>query len=369
MADSVHLARWLKQFESSDHEFRIVSSSPHRKIHSVLRDLLNNNPRYSMGLLSRLLSLPLWLADRLASDWLRGSLIALTASRFKPDVVHVLEFQNGGYSYLRASALSKSVRSAKLLLTPYGSDIYWFQRFPSHLKRISRLVSRADALSAECLRDERLASKYGFNGAFGPRIPAFGAMELSPIRSGNVVRTRVAVKGYQNHWGQALNALAALESIADELSDYEITLFSCNRVTINAAKKFSERTGLKVVAHGKAALSNFEVQEIMSESIAMVALSTSDGISASMIEAMANGAVPIQSRTSCCDEWLDDAVGGFLVDFDGIHEVAEKLKFVIQNPNFRQAAARHNFASLSAKLHPQLAQQAAYETYEILKAS
>jgi glycosyltransferase involved in cell wall biosynthesis len=309
------------------------------------------------------------LVDRFTSDWLRGTLISLNALGFKPDVVHVLEFQNGGYSYLRAAQMSKAIRAAKLLLTPYGSDIYWFQKFPAHLKRISKLVARADAFSAECLRDELLATKYGFSGALGPRIPAFGAMELNSARSLNSARNRIAIKGYQNHWGQALNALSAIESISSELHDYEITLFSCNRVTIKAASLLSRKTGLNVTAYGKGALSNAEVQRIMSESIAMIALSTSDGISASMIEAMANGAVPIQSRTSCCDEWLDQGVGGFLVDFDNVKDVAEKLKFIVQNPGFRESAALHNFASLQAKLSPEKATQAAFETYEMLKLS
>lgn len=370
MADSVHLARWLTQFEGSEHQFRIVSSTPHRKIHPMLASVLKNKPnQFSLGLLSRFLSLPLWVADRITSDWLRGALLALNARGFKPDVVHVLEFQNGGYSYLRAASISKTLRSAKLLLTPYGSDIYWFQRFPSHLAKVSKLVSRADAISAECLRDELLAKKYGFVGLLGPRIPAFGAMELSEARSGNPVRTRIAVKGYQNHWGQALNAIQALESISKELDGFEVTLFSCNRVTIKAAAEFAKRTGLRVTAHGKGSLSNFEVQQIMSESVAMVALSTSDGISASMIEAMANGAVPIQSRTSCCDEWLDDGKGGFLVDFDDIQDVAEKLRFVIHNPHFRVAAAKHNFASLQEKLNAESARIAARQTYEMLKSS
>lgn len=370
MADSIHLAQWLRQFEGSEHNFRIVSSSPHRRVHKVIRELIHKSPQqFSMSLVSRVLSLPLWILDRFLSNALRGALIAKAAQSFKPDLIHVLEFQNGGYSYLRGRVVSRRLRQTPLLLTPYGSDIYWFQRFPSHLARIKSLLACASAISAECRRDELLATKYGFQGEFGPRVPAFGVMTLDPIRSNNQARSRIAVKGYQNHWGQALNALHAIESIAEKLSGFEITLYSCNKVTIKEAHRVADRTGLKIVAHPKGALSHLQVQRIFSESVALVALSTSDGQSASMVEAMANGAVPIHSRTSCCDEWMEDGKGGFLVDFDDIQDVASKLAFVVENPAFRAAAAKSNFEYLTSRLDPERTLAEVFETYEMLKPS
>lgn len=370
MADSIHLAQWLRQFEGSDHEFRLVSSSPHRRLHRVIRELVARSPKqFSIGFVSRVMSLPLWIMDRLFSNSLRGALIASNARWFQPDLVHVLEFQNGGYSYLRGAAISRTLREAPLLLTPYGSDIYWFQRFTNHMPRIRALLARADAMSAECRRDEILATKYGFQGLFGPRIPAFGIMKLDAMRSQNPIRPRIAVKGYQNHWGQALNALKAIESIASQLLEFEITLYSCNGVTIKEAHRVADRTGLKIVAHPKGALTHDQVQKIFSESIALVALSTSDGQSASLVEAMANGAVPIHSRTSCCDEWMEEGKGGFLVDFDDVEDVASRLSFVVNNPAFRETAAKSNFEYLTARLNPAQALAAVRETYEMLKAS
>jgi glycosyltransferase involved in cell wall biosynthesis len=38
-----------------------------------------------------------------------------------------------------------------------------------------------------------------------------------------------------------------------------------------------------------------------------VGLSESDGISTSMLEAMAMGAIPVQTSTACCDEWFGDS--------------------------------------------------------------
>ena len=38
-----------------------------------------------------------------------------------------------------------------------------------------------------------------------------------------------------------------------------------------------------------------------------VGLSLSDGISTSLLESMAMGAIPVQTATACCDEWFTDS--------------------------------------------------------------
>lgn len=367
MADSVHLAKWLRQFKGSSHKFEVVSSSPHRRIHPILQELMSQGDQYKIHWLSRLASLPLWLADRVFGDWLRGALLAWRSSQFQPELVHVLEFQNGGYSFLRARSLTKAIR-VPLLLTPYGSDIYWFQNFPKHLAKIKKLLGFASGISSECKRDEALATKYGFAGKFAPRIPASGGMKLDADLRDTGPRERIAIKGYQNKWGQALTALACVEEMSQELLDYEITLFSCNKVTIQAARKLAQRTGLTVTAYGKGALKNEQVHELLSESVALVSLSTSDGVPASMLEAMANGAIPIQSDTSCCEEYLVNGIGGFLVRWDDKEQIKEKLRYILTDSNFRTSAAKANFAKLKELADGERSLAAAYEAYDMLVA-
>jgi glycosyltransferase involved in cell wall biosynthesis len=221
-------------------------------------------------------------------------------------------------------------------------------------------------MSSECRRDELLAEKYGFKGRFTPRVPAFGAIEIHEAAEDRSNRNQIAVKGYQNKWGQALLALKALESISSRLSGYSIVLYSCNEVTLKAARDFSKRTGLEVTAFPKGALSNQEVLDIFQNSAVYIGLSTSDGISASMIEAMANGAIPIQSDTSCCDEWLENEKGGYLVPFDDTAKVAELVTKILEDENWQINAAKKNFETLRVKLDPTATKDAALQTYELL---
>lgn len=366
MCDSVHLARWLSQFTDSDLKFRLVPSSPQRRLHPLLRNLIESFENFSLSRASRFLALPLWLLDRFLGDFLRAILIAIEARKFGPTLVHVLEFQNGGYAYLRARQLSPVLRRVPLMLTPYGSDLFWFKDVPGHLKKLRRLLSIADGLSSECRRDEQLAQELGFKGRLLPRIPAFGAVDIPTQVAAPQDRHIIAVKGYQNRWGQALNAIAALESVADLIQNYEIVLFSCNRRTMAAAKKLSAKTGLRVSSFKKNSLSHTEVQGILAESAIFIGLSKSDGISASMIEAMANGAVPLQSDTSCCDEWLEHGKGGYLVKYDDIRGVASLVVEVLAKPDFIAEAAALNRASLKARLDSAKTRLAARQTYDFM---
>ena len=366
MADSVHLGRWLEHFEDSEHEFLIFPSSPHRKIHSKIRSLMERKPaKFKIPSLMRFLALPLWVLDRLADNWVRGFLLSYYSLGFKPQLVHVLEFQNAGYTYLKARKINVVLADVRLLLTPYGSDMYWFMRFPKHERILRQLVGCAAAMSCECQRDEKLATSLGFKGQFMPRVPAFGHVQLNTEMNDHV-RDKIMVKGYQNKWGQAANAIRALKIAAPHLQELEIHFFSCNFSTIWRARKLAFETGLNVITHPKGTLSHDDIQKLFASTLIYVGLSKSDGISASMIEAMAGGAIPIQSNTSCCEEWLKDGEGGYLVDFDAITSIADHIIALVTSSDKLAKARERNFSDLLQNLEPTKTKRAVHETYEKL---
>jgi hypothetical protein len=358
MADSIHLARWLMQFQGQGYLFRLVSSSPHRRIHPLIKKMLaegkSGGIQISIPWISAKLSLVLWLLDRFTGNLLRGMLVRREVLKFKPDLVHALELQNAGYSTAVAYRGIPKQKRPKLLITNYGSDVYWFRQFPSHMKKLLELANFADAFSAECVRDVALAKEIGFHGTFMETMPNSGGIKIneeaiSAEAQSSSARTTIAIKGYQNVWGQALVALKAIESLSPELDDFRIELFSCNSKTIKAAKRLRKSTGLQIVTHKKHSLSHAEVLAIMRRSIAYIGLSKSDGISTSMIEAMSQGAIPIQSDTSCANEWLRSGQDGYLVGFDDWGAVAGGLKQVLENPEFVARARATNYQTIREK--------------------
>lgn len=363
MADSIHLARWIMQYENSSFDLRLISSSPHRKLHPDISAMIaGEHPsgiRLSMPWVSRVLSLPMWILDRFADDLFRSSLIRHQIRSWKPELVHALELQNAGYATARALERIAPSSRPKLLITNYGSEIVWFRQFPKHLAKLKNLVRMADAFSAECNRDVLLAKEIGFTGTVLSTIPVSGGIDFSkqiaPFNDtdlGN--RKTISIKGYQNVWGQALNALAAVEAIAGQLEDFTIELFSCNRKTILAAKRLARRTDLTVVAHKKHSLNHSDVLDIMRRSLAYIGLSKSDGISTSMIEAMSQGAIPIQSNSSCGSEWLENGRDGFLVQFDDVEGVSRALTKILSDQEFVSLAQHRNYDTITTRYDKKL---------------
>jgi glycosyltransferase involved in cell wall biosynthesis len=310
MFDSIHSARWLAQFKDANYEFLLFPSSPHRRVRPELKALLYSatGSNYKLFPFSRLFGLPFWIADKFLGNLIRGSLIGMAARRFKPDVVHLLELQNAGYIGLKAFGNQKSDFS--LISTNWGSDIFWFQRFPEHKKKLQQLLVISDFYSAECHRDVRLAQELGFAGTALPVIPNAGGFDAELLAKSQVPsaeRKVIAIKGYEGWVGRAITALKAIDQISTELAGYELEVYSSNQKTVRFAKQASKRTGLSIKIHPKGALSHSQVLDLFSRSKIYVGLSESDGISTSLLEAMAMGAIPVQTSTACCDEWFGDS--------------------------------------------------------------
>jgi glycosyltransferase involved in cell wall biosynthesis len=259
--------------------------------------------------LARYFTLPLWILDKLASNLFRGSLLRQAIKKFKPNIVHALELQNAGYVALRALSAGRP-KDLRLLVTNWGSDIFWFQRFPKHKVKLQKLMRLADVYSAECERDVVLARNLGFTGQAMPVIPnagGFSEADFAIPRLAPRERKTIALKGYHGWVGKAKVSLEAVREMSEELQGYKIIVYSANRSVLKLAKQISKQTGLEITAFGKGAMSHKQVLEMFAKSKIYVGLSESDGISTSMLEAMAMGAIPVQTSTACCDEWFGDS--------------------------------------------------------------
>ena len=340
MLDSVHVARWLKQFEGENLTFWLFPSSPHRRIHPEIVNLASAGQfNFVKGV--QLLGAAAWLMDRLFNNRFRALFLDKLIYRVRPDFVHALELQNAGYLCMRLNSLYGD-GCPRLIVTNYGSDIFWFKDRPSHKVKLRALLTRADFYSCECLRDVRLARDLGFTGKVLPVIPNSGGFTrsqlLRPILAPNS-RKVLAVKGYWGWAGRANVALKALASIADEVREFEIVVYSANFRTRLLARIVALRSGLNVRTLGKGTLSHDEMLALFASAKLYIGVSLTDGISTSLLEAMAMGAIPIQTKSACCDEWFTDT--GIQIDSLETAFVAEKIRLglnLAENPE----SARRN---------------------------
>lgn len=359
MANSIHVARWLELLVDLPYEVELISSNPSNHVHPKIDKLVRasgNDQKMILraSFITRRFSVYMWLADRIFQDWIRAIFIALRIAITSPDLVHVLELQNGGYPTSKAMRLLKRGRRPMLFVTNYGSDVYWYRKFPSHVQKLKRLLEEADYFSAECQRDVEIAKGLGFNKTVLSTCPVTGGISVDLMPRGlNSIplseRRSIAIKGYQGEWGQALEAIdALLKTDLDILRKFQVELYSCDTATVNAARKLQE-LGISVLTTGKGELSHEQMLELFKRSRLYIGLSTSDGISTSMLEAMSQGAIPIQTNTSCANEWISSTAQGFVVALGNSLGIANAVERVLSDDAYVISAQASNFKVIESR--------------------
>jgi hypothetical protein len=354
MADSVHLANWLQNMAALPVNVTLVSSSPHRRVHPKIVALIGARNQAGMSLTmpnwSRNFGLLLWTLDRFLGEQFRGRLVRNLIQKLKPDLIHVVEFQHAGYILLRALSKPFPGQRPKVMSSNYGSDIYWFRKFPNHKRKISALLKVTNHYTSECARDITLAKELGFNGT-STLIPNTGGVSeelLARDQNGSDASSRrlLVLKGYQNKFGQALQGVGSLFRLRQSLRGFEIVSVSTNIITAVSLVVLKIFSGLKISLHLKGALTNTEVLSLMSRARVYVGLSKSDGISTSLLEAMAMGAFPIQTGTSCASEWFENGKSGAIVALGKNDEIDEWIRKAVSDDHLVDKAQQINASTI-----------------------
>ena len=350
MVDSVHTARWLEQFENSQDEFVLFPSSPHRRIHPKIKHLLGTSSVMNIAIPSGLRQTGLLLAvlDKLIDNRARGLLLRRVIRAFKPDILHAVETQGAGY--ITSVALKKISSKPFFILTLWGSDLFWFRRFKRHELKLQELMPQVDRLAMECQRDVAIANQLGFKGEQYPPFPVTGGYDVeafSKIASTIPTSKRkvILVKGHTRFVGRAELALKALEDVRDLLDGYNIVVYSADPKARQIARKLATRHSLDVTLYKRGSLAHDEAINLFSQARIYLGISLSDGLPNSLQEAMVLGAFPIQTNTSCADEWIVEGKNGFIVDPHNHESIVSALRKALENDALVDAAATLNLAT------------------------
>lgn len=325
MLDSIHLARWLENAKfPKDLELTLIPTSPMRKMHPRLKKWLENKKAESNSTIIVspwlvALAIPLWFADRdiLFRRRLLGMLVRSSIAKYQPDIVHLLETQGAGYAYLESTRAGVDPNlKPKIILTLFGSDLFWFSQFPKHEVRLRRLLRQVDFLSTECSRDLVLARKLGFTGHGISGAPVGGGLPEEKIVRPRTkeVRNVISIKGYGGSWGLGHLVIPILAKHSDFLQQKKVVIYSASRKAAKACREYLVPIGVPYEIHKKHSLTQERLLEIFRSSLIHIGISKSDGLPASMLESMSQGAFPIQSRTACIDGWFEHGVSGLATE-------------------------------------------------------
>jgi len=364
MPDSIHTVRWISQIADQGWDIFlfpvfIARSSPDLRNLTVFESFIPGRKAKENHVHSIWWTIPFFLADFVMSrikgvktNYFATRALAIIIRWLQPDSVHSLEIQHAGYMTLDA----KNILPKKFpvwIVTNWGSDIYLFERLAEHRPKIEAVLAGCDYYSCECQRDVRLAQALGFQGITLPVVPDAGGMELSKVSMLKSItptgsRRMIVLKGYQNWAGRALVGLEAVRYCADLLQDYTLIIYMASPEILIAAELFSQDT--KIPVQIVSSVPHDEMLRWYSRARIYIGLSISDGISTSLLEAMAMGTFPIQSCTACADEWIANGESGFIVPPEDPRAIAEALRRALTDDPLVNRAAEINAQTIAQRL-------------------
>lgn len=254
--------------------------------------------------------------------------LAKTIKDIKPDIVHSFEMQSCSYPILETMLKYPKITWA---YSCWGSDLFYYQNFKIHKKKIEKVLKRIQILHTDCNRDYLLAKKMGFKGAFSGVIPGGTGYDLKllevykqPIKE----RKIILVKGYEHTFGRALNVLKALHLLNDFLNDYKVVVFAAHKKVIDFVN--INKFPFKVIE--KDSLTHIETLKLMGKSKIYIGNSISDGMPNTLLEALVMNAFPIQSNPgNVTSEVIEHGVNGLLINEPNDVEHIKNIIFKVLN--------------------------------------
>jgi hypothetical protein len=379
MADSIHTARWICQIEDLGWDLHLFPSLDFGVAHP---DLKNVTIHHSFFLKKKntapevtLRGIPLpsetgalmgrWALKELIPNY-RVWQLRRVIQKIRPNVIHSIEIQAGGYLTLSVKE-QVGENPPPWIVTNWGSDLYLFGRLSDHVDRIKGVLSECDYYSCECYRDVSLAKQLGLKGEVLPIVPNGGGFDLRRAAElkhpgKTSARRLILLKGYHGWAGRALVGLRAIELSADVLQGYRIAIYMASPEVRIAAELLSKKTGIPIelVPH----CSHVEMMRLYGQARIYVGLSISDAISTSLLEALVMGAFPIQSCTSCADEWIVDGESGFIVPPEDPEPVSAAIRRVISDDHLVDQAAEINWKTAESRLDENILRPQVIAMYE-----
>ena len=357
MSDSIHTARWINQLNGQRWDIHLFPSMDCGGTHPDLQNVTTCHTFYSkdknrnktvklrgIPVINRELAFLGREALKMIWPDYRRFQLERTIRRLQPDIIHSMEIQTAGY-------LTMDVRKKYAgqfppwIITNWGSDVYLFGRQAQHSGKIKEVLAACDYYSCECQRDVQLARQMGLKGEVLPVLPNTGGFDLARVAQfrqpgPTSARRLILLKGYQNWAGRGLIGLRAIAECARELRGYHIAIYLANEDVKRAARLVSKSTGIpiEVIPYR----SHEDMLRLFGRARLSIGLSISDAISTTLLEAMVMGAFPIQSCTSCADEWIVDGESGLIVPPEDPEPIAAAIRRAATDDTLVDRAAELN---------------------------
>lgn len=370
--NSIHFVRWTQQLENSGHEvfwFDILDGGRAeglpwvQQIIGWKQKFPNFKGRYFLKK-----RLP-FLYKKLSFlfEYNTEQVFEKVLLEVKPDVVHSFVLYLSCTPILR---VMQKYNQTPWLYSSWGSDLFYFKNVDVYKQDIQRVLPRINYLITDCKRDVFIAKNLGFKGVVLGTFPGGGGFDftlsdqyIKPV----LERKSILVKGYQGRSGRAIQVLKALELCNDELTNFDIVVFGADEEVEAYIKENSltNKFSMHVLPRNQF-LPHQSVLKLIGEALVYVGNSNSDGMPNTLLEAIIQGAFPIQSNPGgATSEVITHGENGFLIeDCNNTDEIKALILNAISNSQLIENAFTINQNKIKSQYERMLVKNQVLMAYQ-----
>lgn len=266
--------------------------------------------------------------------------------RIQPDLIHAMRIPYEGM--LAADAFPGN---APLLVSVWGNDFTLHAPSTTGMRHYTEWTLKvADALHADCLRDIRLAKKWGFS----PQKPTLVTPGNGGIRTGIFYPAPVPPaapvvlnpRGFRAY----VRNDAFFQAIPLVLKARPDARFQCASMAGDAqALSWLQKLGIEQAVDLLPQLPHAAMADVFRGAQVVVSPSTHDGTPNSLLEGMACGCFPVAGDLDSIREWVTPGKNGLLVDAGDSAALAAAILRGLNEPALRQQAAVENAAIIAER--------------------
>jgi len=386
----IHAARWVNQFKDAGWDLHVFQGLARRlgvngeldvgTVYVPSTEDLEVSPNVTLKSTLAPHSLPptrsVSLLPREGLQRVHVLYLARLIKELQPDIIHSLGLNimwtNVCTPVLHARQLLGEAFRSPWLYSSWGADLMHYPNGSLGRRQgVQDVLSAVDYYISECERDLRLARTLGFQGECLGYLPAFGGVDLDAFgefrQPGPAsARRTLVLKGRDeadgDPQGRAAIALSAIERCSDLLREYEIVVVQAGPTVRRRALELQAAHGLKIVFPPY--LGYAEWLRVAGRSRIVMAVTVTDGLPGTLVEALALGAFPVQSRLESICEWIRHAENGLLVSPEDPENIAEALRKALTDDELVNRAAERNERIVRERLAYDVIRRKAIETYQ-----
>lgn len=236
--------------------------------------------------------------------------------KVKPDVVHSFVLYIACAPILE---VMQKYNTIKWIYSSWGSDLYYYKNIPEYKSDILKVLPRVNYLITDCKRDVGIAKDLGFSGTVLGTFPGGGGFDYSNynayITTPAIERKIILVKGYQGRSGRCIEVLKALVELKEHLTPFKVIVFGASDEVITYTNETNTLDGIDLEVFSiKQFLPHSKILELMGKALLYIGNSNSDGMPNTLLEAVAQGAFPIQSNPGgASEDVITDGKSGLLI--------------------------------------------------------